>query len=382
MSACWKPLASLMLQELALRRDQPAPAHTGPDFAEIRAALLQRIDQLARELAPGGHVSAQYYISRNPRRDDRHPGSFWIMVKGPALGVWKDEATMDKAGDVISFVQHCAGLNDMSAVRKWCLSWLGWEQGVDRSRLETKIKADRCFNDQEERLAAEQLREKQRKAKGWWLHADKNITGTAVETYLASRGITLAKLAHPPRALRLLPKADHTDTTTGEITQWPCMIAAMSNPKGETVAVHRTFLAADGSGKAPVSANKKIWPHGWQGSVIRLARGAGNLTPEDAAAKGRAMPLVITEGIEDGLSIALACPEYRVWAAGTLGNFSRVPVEHPCVEHVIIFADNDQGDGARKLFDKGVATLREKRRVTVARSPSGKDANDLLRGIK
>lgn len=357
-----------------------ARQHSGPGFEEIRAALLQRIDQLARELAPGGTISSGYYISRNPRRDDRKPGSFWIRVKGSGLGVWKDEATMDKAGDVISLVQHCAGLHDMTAVRKWCISWLGWDHGIDRAKLETKKKADRYFREQEERLAADELRDKRKKAKGWWLHAQEQIEGTPVETYLASRGIPLHKLPHPPKALRLLPQADHTDSD-GVVTTWPCMIGAMTDRQGQIIAVHRTFLAADGSGKAPVKAAKKIWPHGWQGSVVRLSRG-GKLTPEEAARQGVSGPLVITEGIEDGLSIALACPDYRVWAAGTLGNFGYVPVDHPCVSHVIIFADNDQGEGAKRLFDKGVKMLREKRRITVARAPTGKDANDLLRGIK
>lgn len=355
--------------------------HDGPGFEEIREGLLGRIDQLAREMAPGGHVSSGYYISRNPRRDDRKPGSFWIRVKGTGLGVWKDEATMDKAGDVISLVQHCAGLHDMKAVRAWCMSWLGWDHGIDRAKLETKKKADRYFREQEDRLAAEDLATKRKKAKGWWLHAEQEIRHTPVEAYLFSRGIALQQLASYPRALRLLPKAQHTDGRTGEITEWPCMIAAMTDRAGEIIAVHRTFLAADGNGKAPVPAAKKIWPHGWQGSVIRLSRG-GKDTPEEAARKGVSGPLVVTEGIEDGLSIALACPDYRVWAAGTLGNFGHVPVDHPCVSNVIIFADNDASAEARKLFDKGVKALREKRSVTVARSPTGKDANDLLRGIR
>lgn len=354
--------------------------HEGPGFEEIRAALLSRIEQLARELAPGGYISSGYWISRNPQRDDKNAGSFWIRVRGSGLGVWKDEATMQKAGDVIALVQHCAGLPDLSATRKWCLSWLGWDHGIDRKKLETKQKADQYFREQEDRLAAEDLQRKRKSAKGWWLHGDKEITGTPVETYLKSRGIALSQLAAPPRALRFLPKAEHTDGKTGEITEWPCMIAAMTSAKGEIIAVHRTFLKADGSDKAPIQSPKKIWPHGWHGAVIRLAKGESGLSPEQAAARGIRGPLLIAEGIEDCLSLAMARPDMRVWAAGTLGNFAQVPVEHPCVSSVIIFADNDQSPQARALFDKGVKALREKRSVTVARSPTGKDANDLLRG--
>jgi hypothetical protein len=352
-----------------------------PDFKEVKAELLRRIERLARECAPGGHKNNGYYFALNPTRADKRIGSFYIKLSGHATGAWEDRATGDK-GDVIDYVTYCMGLSDRKATLHWCLDWLGWRAGIDRKTLETKRKDDRYLADQDDRLQREELATKRRKAKAWWLAAQPTIEGTLAETYLRFRGVEIARLAHPPRALRFLPKAEHRDRD-GVITDWPCLIAAMTDAAGQIIAVHRTFLAADGRGKAPVEPQKKIWPHGWQGAVIRLAKGAGKLAPEEAVKRNpvEALPLLIAEGIENGLSLALACPDYRVWAAGTLGNIAQVPVDHPCVSRVIVFADNDAGEHARSQLDKAVAALRCKRPVTVARSFAGKDANDFLRGI-
>lgn len=353
---------------------------SGPSFEDIKGELCRRIERLVRELAPGGRINGGYYIPCNPTRDDRHPGSFFIRISPPAIGAWEDKATGDK-GDLFKLIAYCKGLGkDMKATRAWCLGWLGWAGGIDHKKLEVARKADKYVRAQESRMAATELARKRTKAKGWWLHGQKELAGTPVEKYLAFRGIALSRLAHPPGAIRFVPDAEHHDEV-GEITNWPCMISAMCDNKGQIVAIHRTWLAKDGKGKAPVTPSKKIWPHGYNGAVIRLAKGEGLLSPEDAARKGTSGPLVITEGIEDGLSIALACPEYRVWAAGTLGNIANVPVELPCVSRVVVFADNDAGAQARQQLDKAIAALKLKRSVTVARASMGKDANDLLRSM-
>jgi len=352
---------------------------TAPRFADIKDELLKRLDSLVRELAPTGKKSGAYWLARDPTgaRKDTRP-SFWILLKGPARGAFKDEATQEH-GDIIDAIRHCKNLVDRRATRTWALSWLGWGEGFDRKALERRRAQNQQRQEAEEREARETLARKRKGAKGWWLQAQPKIEGTVAEAYLASRGIDISRLASPPRALRFLPVAEHHDPD-GVITEWPCMISAMCDATGAIVAVHRTFLAPDGSGKAPVSPTKMIWPHGYAGAVIRLSRGTGKLTPEDAARAQRSGPLIITEGIEDGLSIALACPDYRVWAAGTLGNMAHVPVDHPCVSKVIVFADNDAGAQARAAADKAVAALRLLRPVTVAHSFVGKDANDLLRG--
>ena len=60
---------------------------------EIKVMLKVQVEALARHLAPEGRRAGKYWIAKNPTRDDRHAGSFWVMLSG-APGAWKDEATV------------------------------------------------------------------------------------------------------------------------------------------------------------------------------------------------------------------------------------------------------------------------------------------------
>nr|WP_246742939.1 toprim domain-containing protein [Rhodomicrobium vannielii] len=144
------------------------------------------------------------------------------------------------------------------------------------------------------------------------------------------------------------------------------------------MAVHTTFLAPDGSGKAPIDPKRKIWPL-FAGSAIHIWRGETGLPVHQAAKQGLWDRLVIVEGVEDGLSIALACPEFRVWAAGSLGNIGNIRLPRCCGE-VIVCADNDwQKPAAMAEFERVLGRLKaQERPVHVARSPIGKDFNDVL----
>jgi hypothetical protein len=69
---------------------------------------------LARWL-PEGRVVAGEYIARNPRRADRHAGSFRINLR---TGRWSDFATGDKGGDPVSLAAFLFNLSQASAARR------------------------------------------------------------------------------------------------------------------------------------------------------------------------------------------------------------------------------------------------------------------------
>jgi putative DNA primase/helicase len=182
------------------------------------------------------------------------------------------------------------------------------------------------------------------------------FAGTAAERYLGARG--LGGFTSP--ALRFLP--DHRHAPTG--TTWPVLLAAVTDPlTGELRAVHRTFLARDGRGKAPVESPKRtLGPIA--GAVIRLA------DPE--AGK----PLVIAEGIESAASagLILGCP---AWAAIAAGNLTRIDLP-PAVVEVVIAADADPV-GQREAERAAQRWQAEGRRVRIATpDAAGLDFNDLL----
>lgn len=373
-------------------------------FEEIREKLLDDILALAKDMAPGGRVAGKYWISRNPTRDDRHAGSFWILLEGQAKGAWRDEAGIRGVdeGDVVKLVQYCRRLPDLTETRKECLKWLGLSTVGGKAKPESaaereaRQKARAQKIEREAAQEAERRQVKQQSAFGMWMKAleltPANFADSLVHRYLLeARSIDLLtplrRERRPlPGAIRWFREHDyHTDD--GEVIEGlPCMIALITGPDGKPRGVHRTWLQPDGGAKAElpdpdVNAARKIWPAGWQSGVIRIAKGAGHLSPEQAEKQGKKGPLILTEGIEDALTVSLAMPDYRVWAAGTLGNLEKVPVL-PCVSSVIVCADNDWGKPqAMAQLDKGIAALRRQGRpVSIARSPRGKDMNDLLKG--
>lgn len=345
-------------------------------IAEIKPLLQGRAESLARVLAPGGVVRSGVYSARNPARHDRHAGSFVVWLRG-APGAWKDYATGEQ-GDVIDLICHCKKLTRGEALA-WAGDWLGIAGLSPQKRKEFATRAGLAA----ERQRAEEgdrLARNRRGALAMFLECGK-IEGTAAETYLAGRGIALPDLRRQPRALRF--HADLTHHPSG--TSWPALVAAVTGPGGEFYAVHRTWLAPGRPGgtwtKAPVEPARMAWP-AYGGGAIRLARGKHGLTPEQAAREKVTGPLVLAEGIEDGLSVAIALPDYRVWAAVSLSNLARINAP-ACASEIIVFADNDWGKRqAQAQLARAVDRLgHDGLCVRVARARGqAKDANDLLRG--
>jgi putative DNA primase/helicase len=180
--------------------------------------------------------------------------------------------------------------------------------------------------------------------------AAKPAAGTLVGVYLAARGIHLP----PPESLRFHPALKHPSGSS-----WPAMIGLVVNGvDGTPIATHRTFLALDGSGKAPVEA--KMMLGGCGGGAVRLG--------EPGA------PLLIGEGIETALS-GMQMSGHPAWAALSTSGLRALDLPED-VRDVIVLAD---GDDAAAL-SCGWRWKQEGRRVRIARPPRGCDFNDTLMG--
>lgn len=322
----------------------------------------------------------------NPNRDDRKPGSFVIWTRGNEAGIWKDFACGDK-GDVFDLIMYLARPSPARKIDAywWALDFLGLERGTVRTRAEDVAARER----REREARAEEARIKKAEAArsralfGLWLGLPP-ITGTPAERYLREvRGIPMERLAHQPGALRWAERAEWIDPETGEVFEWRhCMVSAMTAGKAVT-GLHRTFLKPDGSGKADRKKTKTMIGAP-SGAAIRVSPGPSGLSPTRAEAKGRTDPLIITEGIEDALTLAVARPDCRVWAAGSLSLMGLL--EWPaCASAVVLAADNDwDKPQAVAAFDKVEAHWRAMARgrpVHVARAQGGKDFNDMARGV-
>jgi hypothetical protein len=349
-------------------------AHRDGDISNIKALLQGRIFDLLPALVPDGRMHHGYWFGRNPTRADARPGSFWVIAARPGKtpGAWRDEATGDK-GDVLDLIAYCQS-TDRAGALKWARAWLNYEDLPKQQVMAARERYERQKLERE-RIEQKQLEENRRRAMAVWLESKKgDFSRSVAAMYLAQRGIHLSRLPRMPGALGCLSRGKHTETGTF----WSVMCAALTGPDGKVWAVHRTFLKPDGSGKAEVTPVRKIWPS-FAGAAIHLWRGETGLPPKEAAKQGLVDTLLICEGVEDGLSVAMARPDLRIWAAGALGNVGNVLLPD-CSATVIVAADNDWGKPqAERQLNAALETIaRTGRKVLVARSPVGKDFNDCL----
>ena len=85
------------------------------DFDLVNRAALAVLATLLARWLPDGRQMAGEWVARNPRRDDRSPGSFKVNIR---TGRWADFATDEKGGDVISLAAYLGELTQVEAARE------------------------------------------------------------------------------------------------------------------------------------------------------------------------------------------------------------------------------------------------------------------------
>jgi putative DNA primase/helicase len=147
--------------------------------------------------------------------------------------------------------------------------------------------------------------------------------GTVAAAYLERRGCIL-----PPTEgdLRWRPSLIHK--ATGHVG--PALVGLVTDAlTGASISLHRTWIAPDGIGKAPIAKPRRLLASHRSDGVVRL-------WPDDSVTLG----LVIGEGVETCLAAASAGLT-PVWAALSAGNLAAFPVI-PGLEGLHIVADNDE----------------------------------------
>lgn len=191
------------------------------------------------------------------------------------------------------------------------------------------------------------------------------VAGTTAETYLSvARGISIEAVRRARDTLRFHPACPHPKGM-----KLAAMVAAVGRWDGEgdvdACAVHRTYLRADGSGKADVEPQKaSLGPV--NGGAIWLSESASTL--------------VIGEGIETTLSAASAMPNARCAyaAAVSASNLAHLEVP-PWARELIILADADPA-GEKAANTLGNRATAKGIKARIARPPAGyNDFNDVLR---
>lgn len=337
------------------------------DAGEISRMLAAAAPQLAAELLPSGRrEGAEWRVGSLAGEPGR---SCAVHLEGRRAGVWCDFASGEK-GDALDLVAAVLYAGDRRLALQWARKWLGLS---DEGSAPTARRAPVAVQQKDD---AEET-SKRSAARRIFLAAQPSLAGTPAAAYLAGRGIDLAELGRQPRALRFHPSLHNGESGCA----WPAIVAAICDVSGQHVATHRTWLARDASGrwtKAPVRDPKKTLGRPL-GGTIRLWRGASGL-PLAQAPEGEVV--VLGEGIETCLSIAIACPHLRVLAGISLANMGSVMLPD-AVRTVIVVADNDGANhqaraGLQRVVNHFVG---QGRCVRIARSPIGKDFNDAIRAF-
>ena len=238
----------------------------------------------------------------------------------------------------------CASCQDNGAIAA-ALRAAGAEKATDWHN-------DRGADDAPARAALSALK-RDRAIRLW--NASEQVAGTIAESYLASRGVAALAVSS---ALRF--RGDCWHPAGGN---FPAMVAAVTGPDGTTLAVHRTYLASDGSGKAAIDPPKASLGPLW-GGAIRLSPVAAEI--------------VIGEGIESAASagIFLGLPAWSALSAGNLAAGLQLPPE---VRSIVIAADADL-PGRTAATNAAARWEAEGRTVRIALPDHpGSDFNDLLR---
>jgi hypothetical protein len=134
---------------------------------------------------------------------------------------------------------------------------------------------------------------------------------------------------------------------------------------GEGFAAHRTYLRADGSGKAPIDPPKAMLG-AVAGGAVRLSEGPG--------------PLVVAEGIETALSLAcgLLGGPATVWAGLSTSGMRALRLP-PTPARLTIAADGD-APGRAAAHDLAMRAHGLGWAVSLLDPGDGLDFNDVLTG--
>jgi hypothetical protein len=173
------------------------------------------------------------------------------------------------------------------------------------------------------------------RARDLWQTCQDIAPGTPAAVYLEGRGCAL-----PENDVRWHPQLRHPSGYTG-----PALVALVTDVHTvEPISLHRTWLAPDGSGKAPIDQPRLLLKgHRKAGGVIRLV--------EDTEVT---LGLALAEGLETALTTMRAFQ--HCWSCIDAGNLAAFPVLAE-IEALTIVEDRDPAGqaAARACADRWLA---------------------------
>jgi len=236
--------------------------------------------------------------------------------KGPA-GKWTDAATGEH-GDLLDVIRGALGLIDFADVAEEARRFLSLPHPEPELSSTRRVSAVAPSGSAE---AARRL-----------FAMAQPIAGTLAESYLRNRGITALR---DTACLRFHPRCYYRPGDHEPTEVWPAMIAAVTDLSGRLTGAHRTWLAPDGSGKAPIDTPRKamgdLIGHGVRFGMAGEVMAAG-------------------EGIETILSLRQVLPGMAMVSALSAAHLAAIFFPG-ILRRLYIVRDNDPaGDGAKNIL--------------------------------
>jgi hypothetical protein len=313
------------------------------DASDLASRLGQRAEAVCKRYLGAGRRQGNYWQVGDVRNT---PGrSMFVRLKdtakGPA-GKWTDAATGEH-GDLLDVIRESLGLIDFADFAEEARVFLSLPPDPEPApKHHARTPAPSGSAEAARRLIA----------------MCQPIGGTLVESYLRGRGITAL---HGCGNLRFHPRCYYRPDEHSPTETWPAMVAAVTDLSNTITGAHRTWLAPDGSGKAPIDIQRKA-----MGDLLGHAVRFG-LSGEVLAAG---------EGIESVLAAREVMPSMSAAAALSAAHLAAIQF-HDALRRLYVVRDNDRaGDGARNtLIERANAVGIE----AIALSPMLGDFNEDLR---
>ena len=315
------------------------------DASDLAQRLGRQAEAVCRHFLDAGRRQGNYWQVGDVRNT---PGrSMFVRLKdspkGPA-GKWQDAATSEH-GDLLDVIQESLGLSDFADVAEEARRFLSLPHA---ERAQSKKPASKPVapgsSDAARRLFA----------------MSQPIGGTLAETYLRNRGILAL---HGTAGLRFHPRCYYRPDEHEPTEIWPALIAAVTDLSGHVTGVHRTWLAPDGSDKAPIDTPRKA-----MGDLLGHAVRFG-IAGEVMAAG---------EGIESVLSVREVVPGMATAAALSASHLAAILFPDTLRRLYIVRDSDPAGDGAMaRLTERANAVGIE----AITLSPISGDFNEDLRQL-
>ena len=315
------------------------------DASDLAQRLGRNAEAVCCEYLSNGRREGRYWLVGDVRNT---PGrSMYVRLRGAdsgkgAAGKWTDAATGEH-GDLLDVIRESLGLIDFKDVAEEARRFLSLPQREpDPAPKPRQSSASARSPESAQRLFA----------------MAQPISGTIVEAYLRRRGITAL---HGTGALRFHPRCYYRPDQHSPTETWPAMIASVTDLGGHQTGAHRTWLAPDGSDKAPIKTPRRA-----MGDLLGHAVRFG--LADDVMTAG--------EGIETMLSLRTALPDMPAVAALSAAHLAAIAFPTTLRRLYIARDDDPAGDNAMTtLIDRAETVGIE----AFALSPRLGDFNEDLR---